>query len=287
MVSAFCPGHITCFFSPAGSAGGDILARGSLGAGIRISRGTHAEVRESSVTRFVMDGEEAELPVTRLVLEELAPGRCFEVNIRNELPCGEGFGMSAAGAIAVALCVANIVGASSERAYEAAHIAEIRGGGGLGDVSALTCLGHQPVRIREGLPPRGEVIATDVSFPALSLVVLGPKMHTGDTLSDPAVRNRISEAGRTALSDYLKSPSEFSLYSLSNSFSDACGVESKEVSAALSVLHDAGYPAAMCMLGNSIFTDAPTDVIRDLLGEDAGIYVCDSTDQPADITRKA
>ena len=70
-------------------------------------------------------------------------------------------------------------------------------------------------------------------------------------------------------------------------FSAASGVESPEVSAALKELHDAGYPAAMCMLGNSIFTDAPTDVIRDLLGDDAGIYVCDSTDRPAEITRKA
>ena len=25
-VSAFCPGHITCFFSPAGNAGGDLLS---------------------------------------------------------------------------------------------------------------------------------------------------------------------------------------------------------------------------------------------------------------------
>ena len=287
MVSAFCPGHITCFFSPAGNAGGDILSRGSLGAGIRISRGTHAEVHESSADRFVMNGREAELPVTRAVLEELAPGRSFEVNIRNELPCGEGFGMSASGAIAVALCAAEIVGASAERAFEAAHAADIRGGGGLGDVSALTCLGHQPVRVREGLPPRGEVIATDVMFPALSLVVLGPKMHTGDTLSNPAVRERIAESGRAALSEYLKDPSEFSLYSISNRFAAASGVESPEVSAALTELHDAGYPAAMCMLGNSIFTDAPTDVIRDLLGDDAGIYVCDSTDRPAEITRKA
>ena len=287
MVSAFCPGHITCFFSPAGNAGGDILSRGSLGAGIRASRGTHAEVRESSATRFVMDGKETDLPVTRLVLEELAPGCSFEVNIRNELPCGEGFGMSASGAVAVALCVAEIVGASAERAFEAAHIADIRGGGGLGDVSALTCLGHQPVRVREGLPPRGEVIATDVYFPALNLVVLGPKMHTGDTLRDPAVRDRIAAVGKAALSDYLKDPSEFSLYSISNEFSAACGVESREVSSALSKMHEAGYPAAMCMLGNSIFTDAPADVIRDILGDDAGIYVCDSTDQPAEITRKA
>ena len=112
-------------------------------------------------------------------------------------------------------------------------------------------------------------------------------MHTGDTLSNPAVRERIAESGRAALSEYLKDPSEFSLYSISNRFSAASGVESLEVSAALTELHDAGYPAAMCMLGNSIFTDAPTDVIRDLLGDDAGIYVCDSTDRPAEITRKA
>ena len=97
----------------------------------------------------------------------------------------------------------------------------------------------------------------------------------------------IQKAGRSAVSEYLESPSTELLFSLSNKFSEETGLECEAVSTAISELRSAGYHAAMCMLGNSIFTDAPTDVIRDLLGDDAGIYVCDSTDRPAEITRKA
>ena len=286
MVSAFCPGHITCFFTPAGDLSADLLSRGSLGAGIRTSLGAFADVHERSGTRTVMDGSETDLPVTSRVLELLAPGRGFDVSVENGLPCGEGFGMSAAGAVAVALAVADICGIGKQEAFEAAHKAEILGGGGLGDVSALYCLGHQPVRVKEGIPPYGEVIPTGVEFKQLTLAVLGPKMHTGSVLSDPVRVSAISNAGRRAVKEYLVKPDLGKLYGLSNRFSVEAGVECAEVSDALSKLHAEGYRAAMCMLGNSIFTDAPETEAESLLGPGANIFSCSSTDKSAGITHR-
>lgn len=287
MASAFCPGHITCFFTPAGDPSADLLMRGSLGAGIRTSLGASAEVSERSGTRTVMDGSECELAVTSHVLELLAPGRGFDVSVENGLPCGEGFGMSAAGAVAVALAVADICGTDRQAAFEAAHKAEILGGGGLGDVSALYCLGHQPVRVKEGIPPYGKVISTGVVFSHLTVAVLGPKIHTGSVLGDPVRSAAISDAGSRAVADYLGRPGLDALYALSNRFSAEAGVECAEVSGALAKLHAEGFRAAMCMLGNSIFTDATEEEAESLLGPKARVFACASTDRGAELTRRA
>lgn len=289
MSSAFSPGHITCFFAPAGDTSGDMLRRGSLGAGIRISLGAEVEVTERAGKGIhaTMDMAEASLPVTESVISRLAPERGFDITIKNGLPCGQGFGMSAAGAIAVAMAVAGITGADRQTALEAAHMAEIEGGGGLGDVSAICCLAHQPVRVKEGIPPYGEVVGTPVSFRRLTLAVLGPKMNTGITLSDPAVFKAISEAGRKAVSDYMQAPSTGSLFSVSNRFSREAGVESGEVTQAIAELRAHGLRAGMCMLGNSIFTEATPEEFIEIIGEGSPVFECASTDSAPGIIRKA
>lgn len=288
MIRAFCPGHITCFFSPAGGTRGNILERGSVGAGIRTSLGAYVEISERSDSKveITIDGKASDAPVTRWVLSNMAPGRGLEVTVEGELPNGEGFGMSASGAIATALGISEMLGLSEEDAFEVAHKADIMGGGGLGDVSALTCPVHQPVRIKEGLPPLGRVVGTDVKFDCLTLVVLGPKMHTGNVLSDPVRSTTISRAGVTALSDYVKKPAIDRLFGISNRFSEEIGLESRGVADAIADLRAEGYGAGMCMLGNSIFTDAPKDVVIECLGLSEGIYECASTDMPPHIIHK-
>lgn len=289
MVRAFCPGHITCFFSPAGDVCGDLLARGSVGAGIRTSLGAFVEVTERSDERvcIVIDGSSSDAPVTRHVLSDMAPDRGFDVIVEGQLPSGEGFGMSASGAIAVALCLSDILGLSKSKAYEAAHRADILGGGGLGDVVALTCHAHQPVRVKEGFPPLGHVVGTDVRFDRLTLAVLGPKMNTGHILGDPLVCETIRLAGSTAVNEYLRNPSVDRLFEISNRFSAETGLESREVFETIAHLREEGYNAGMCMLGNSIFTDAPPEIVTGRLGHSEGVFSCTSTDEPPYLTHRA
>ena len=110
-------------------------------------------------------------------------------------------------------------------------------------------------------------------------------MNTGKVLSDPETYSLIQNAGRSAVSEYLTSPDASLLFSLSNRFSAETGLECEAVKEAISKLHSEGYQAAMCMLGNSIFTDAPADVTESLLGTDA-VFSCGSTDSMPGITRK-
>jgi Predicted archaeal kinase (sugar kinase superfamily) len=285
MIKAYCPSHITCFFRPVESP--NILSKGSLGAGIRLESGTILDIDEKAGnTRIFINGEETEANITRSILEKMIPDRGFEVNIEIELPLGQGFGMSASGAVAMVLCAADIVGVDRHTAFVNAHIADIEGGGGLGDVAALMKEAHQPVRVRAGMPPDGEVIDTKMTFDKLTLAVLGPKLKTSSVLSDKECLRSLIAAGDYAMSDFLNDVSKEHLFSLSNRFSSSTGVEQKEVSQAMDRLRSREINVAMCMLGNSIFSEASEEEVKEILGEDIWTLSVRSTDRRADIIQK-
>ncbi|MDR3206044.1 MAG: pantothenate kinase [Candidatus Methanoplasma sp.] len=285
MTSAYCPAHITCFFRPVHSS--DVLSKGSEGAGIRLKAGTlvHAEETHGR-TRVFIDGVESEAKITKLALGYAAPGRNFEIHAVNDLPTGQGFGMSAAGAVAAALCAAESEGGTREEAFRAAHAADIVGGGGLGDVSGILCEHHQPTRIKAGLPPIGRAVDSGAEFPVLTVAVLGSKMSTAEVLGNKDICSALEAEGAAALAEYKRGMSVDSLFRTSNAFSKASGVETAEASEAIRRLNAAGIRAAMCMLGNSIFTDAPMDAVKDVLGE-VFARETSSTADPAAIIRKA
>ncbi|MDR1404348.1 MAG: pantothenate kinase [Candidatus Methanoplasma sp.] len=283
MISAFCPAHITCFFDPVRSH--DILRSGSKGAGIRLRNGTTVHTDEIiGSTRVMINGVEDTAEVTRHVLSILAPGRNFEVDVHCDLPMGQGFGMSASGAVAAALCAAETAGESRAAAFSAAHSAEVICGGGLGDVAGLMHEGDVPLRVTEGLPPAGEIIDTGLEFRNMTLAVLGPKISTGEVLRDENRLKRISAAGSTAMHDFRNGMAKGLLFGVSNRFSSDAGLRVSAVSDAIRLLECNGISSAMCMLGNSIFIDAPVKEAKEILGN-AETYSTASTGEPARIIR--
>jgi pantoate kinase len=261
--------------------------KGSEGAGIRLKAGTTVCMEEvRGRTRVFIDGIESEAKITKLALGYVSPWRTFEVHVDNALPTGQGFGMSAAGAVAAALCASDVEGKSREDAFNAAHMADITGGGGLGDVSGLLSELHQPTRTAAGLPPAGKVVDSGIEFPLLTVAVLGSKMSTAEVISDKNRCSKLESNGAVALSEYRKKMDVESLFRVSNVFSVASGVEAPEVSDAIRKLSAAGIRAAMCMLGNSIFADAPKDAVEDVLGDVPAVETS-STALPAEVTRKA
>lgn len=285
MTSAFCPAHITCFFRPAASE--NTLKSGSRGVGIRLKAGTSVHVEEiTGKTKIFIDGRKDTAKITKYVLEHMAPDRCFEVNAECGVPPGQGFGMSASGAIAAALCVSEITGKSRAEAFETAHAAEVICGGGLGDVSGLMHEGDVPIRIRAGLPPRGQVIDAGISFGRVTFVVLGPKLSTASVLGDDSKVRRLCEAGDAAMSHFLKNTTKDSLFSISNKFSSEAQIRSQKVNDTMLALEQGGIRSSMCMLGNSIFTDASEEEVRIILGDENMIFGSVSTAEPAHIIQK-
>ena len=271
MTTAFCPGHITCFFQPVRTK--DVLTTGSRGVGIRTSKGTTVTLEERSDDRLVitMDGKDADCPVTGSAVR-MVSGRGYDITIDNDLPVGYGFGMSASGSIAAALCAARFEDASIQKAFESAHVAEVMNGGGLGDVSAIMCPSHVPVRKVAGLPPYGEVVDSGISFDRLYLKVLGGPLNTGCTLSNHDTSDKIARFGSKAVDTFLEKPSAESLFNLSVGFSGSVGLETPQIIAEIQKLPRAG----MCMLGHSVFTDHEAD----------GYIECSSTDRMPFICRE-
>ena len=281
MTYRFCPGHVSCVFQPFPSS--DPVKAGSRGFGIRLSLGAHctAEPRSDREIRITIDGIECQAPVTRHAVLSLAGDTGFDISISNDLPVSQGFGMSAAGALSAALCVCDHLGLSEHDAVVAAHSADVCCGGGLGDVVAIAECCDLPIRMLPGIPPHGRMDGLNHHIDRMTLAVLGQKMVTGSVLGDQTMMDRIREVSERAMDAFLEERTVDALYRQSNMFSSQSGLESDQLRAALEILHSEGYHAGMCMLGNSVFTDASGNVVKDLLGlDEADVFVCSSYPDP-------
>jgi pantoate kinase len=271
MTVAFSQGHVTCIFRPVRTD--DPRTTGSRGIGMRLERGAWAAVEErrDGKTVIAINGKEGGADVTGRIVPILAPGRGFDISVTTELPVSQGFGMSAAGTIAAGLCICEILGTDPERAYDAAHIAEVQGGGGLGDVAGIMCDGPIAVRTVEGIPSHNKMFGTGEEK-SIVLAVVGGTMATKDVLRNSMTMERIIAAG-----DELVRPPfpccDRDLVCLSRDFSSLTGLETPEVSAALAAVPMAG----MCMLGNSIFALCRKDAVADAL-PDADVIGCFTTE---------
>ena len=266
MTTAFCPGHVSCVFQPVTSF--DAMCTGSRGIGIRLNKGATATVeeRDDGVVNIYLDGTQEIAHITRMVAENLAPGRGFDIRIENDLPVSQGFGMSAAGALAAGLCIADMTGRSRSDAFKAAHVAEVMGGGGLGDVAAIVAGGDIPVRTVAGFPPFGRVENADFTIDHLTLVVIGGELRTDSVLGDPFTLKKVREAAGESMDSFIMDPSYENLFDVSNAFSSKSGLESPAVRRAIGRLMGAGHRAGMCMLGNSLFTDASEKEVWAMFG---------------------
>lgn len=266
MISAFCPGHVSCVFQPMTSL--DAMSAGSRGIGIRLNKGCTATVepRDDSVVNIYLDGSMSVAHITRMAVEKLAPGKGFDIRIVNDLPVSQGFGMSAAGAIAAGLCVADLMGLSRSDAFIAAHAAEVMGGGGLGDVAAIVAGSDIPVRTVPGIPPFGKVVNAGFRMEKLTLGVIGGELRTESVLGDPEALRKVRDAAIGCMDMFMQDPSQDMLFEASNRFSSESGLESPAIRRTIQRLRDRGYRAGMCMLGNSVFTDAPESELWSILG---------------------
>ena len=286
MIAAFCPGHITCFFHPVRSY--DPMQAGSIGVGIKLSKGAKVSLEERSDDKIItiMDGTECDCGITKAAIREIDRTRGYNVIIENDLPVGQGFGMSAAGSLAAALCACEAAGKGIEEAFGAAHRSEIAGGGGYGDVSGIRGRSHVPIRSIAGLPPFGKVINSGLRMKNVTVAVLGTPLNTGDTLSNKETVAKIQEYGSRMVTDFIERSSIELLFDYSKEFSEAIGLETQEMKKALSELRKEGN-AGMCMLGHSIFTDLSVKKTKEILGDDVLITECHSVGSLPRIVRKS
>lgn len=254
---AFCPGHITGFFEMCRHE--DVLHTGSRGAGFSIALGAESRVvMEDGPGKLdiFINGARAKARVTEHAVKELLGDEKLNIKIFTtfQLPISQGFGMSAAGTLATALALSELLGLGEDAAYEAAHTAEVQCGTGLGDIAALRT-GGMEMRVKEGLPPAGEVTRLAGSFDMV-LARVGPNIETPTVLRDPEKVAMMNKAGADAMKRFVEDPDVHNLFHQSERFMNNSGLLTVDVRKALDGMGNENR-GAMCMVGNSIFASGP------------------------------
>ena len=252
-VKAFCPGHITGFFQICEHR--DPMRSGSRGAGMCVSLGATSTVRMEEGNGEVIisiNGKEGNAPVTVAAVSRVILDRSVDVYVdtKLDLPQGQGFGTSAAGALSAAHATSEILKLPFRVALRAAHEAELMNRTGLGDVAALS-RGGLTFRRKEGLPPYG-VIDRINAEPEVVLCVIGSPLPTPKVLGDAEKRKAVNEVGKDCVKRMALSPTLATLMKLSREFATRTGLATREVEEAIKAAEDYG-PASMAMLGNSVF----------------------------------
>jgi len=274
--TAFAPGHISAFFEPHYDE--NIERSGSRGAGINLSLGAFSEVTVSRSTkqdiRVYINDKETDARVTKLALRNIIKDSSLKVTvkIKQELPEGQGFGMSAASSLSASYALSSLLGLSKIDAIKAAHSAEVQLRTGLGDVIA-SAFGGIEVRREPGLPPWGfiEHIVGDYK---IVLCVIGEKIETKRILNDENKLNVIKNYGRYCTKKLLENPSIENMIRLSRYFAEKTELIRDDVMEALNAASFHGL-AGMCMLGNSIFAIGKTEELKNTLSSFGKVYVCD------------
>ncbi len=199
---AFAPAHVTGLFA-VHDVPDDPLRKGSRGAGWCIQRGAWAAVAPADATTVTINGEASDASVTCDALQRLAPDDPVAVDIRLDLPPGQGFGMSAAGTLAACLAATSELDLEPEHALEVTHAAEVTHGTGLGDAIG-SWFGGGELRLKPGAPPHGWAMQVhppeDTEF---LFCVQGDRIDTGAIITDEDWKTRTRRHGDEAVDRLL------------------------------------------------------------------------------------
>jgi pantoate kinase len=252
---AFAPAHVTGLFAPRLSAR-DPRARGSVGAGIVLDVGVTARARlESSSRPSVQLGSDvgSDLPISLDVARRLLRERPVHlvVKLRHDLPVGQGFGMSAAGALATAQAAGRVLGIPPRESIAVAHLADLFGRGGLGGVAAILGGGFE-IRRRPGIPPWGSVEHARFPYPVV-VGWTGAPLPSPSLLGDEALRARASRAAAAGLRRLLRAPTADRLLTESERFTDAMDLEDDRLRRVIVRLRAPDVRVGQAMFGRSFF----------------------------------
>ena len=255
MARAFAPAHVTGVFSPS-RFDRDPRARGSVGAGIVLEVGVEAAARwrPGGVPRLRFRSDSRlPLPISRDVARRLVGRRrgTLEVDLVHHLPIGQGFGMSAAGAVATGLAVARVLGRTRREAAEAANLADLLGGGGLGGVASILGGGLE-VRVRPGVPPFGRVVHSTFPFP-IFLALVGPPIPSPALLRDPEFLDRVRAAAAPELAALTRSADPQALLEAAERFGVALDLAPPALARTISALRSRDLRVAQAMFGRSLY----------------------------------
>lgn len=260
---AFSPAHITGFFqifdrSP------DPLRVGSKGAGVSVSSGvtTSVLVKKSSENSFkiTINGHAAKpAAVSRRVVKHFLSmvGGSYRILVAHhvDVPIGQGFGASGAGALSSALALNEAFNLNLTRleAAQVAHIAEVKCNTGLGTVIGET-FGGLEIRLKPGAPGVGKIRKIPVSQDYVVVCLHSRPMSTKSIITNVNYRRNINNIGSGLGAELAAHPTPANFMKISRKFAEHLGLISSRLRTILDETDKAGLTFSMAVLGESIFT---------------------------------
>jgi len=275
---AFAPGHITGFFVIK-DRHKDVRKKGSLGAGICLSKGaiTAVNIKKSSQQKIVvfLNNKKSISNTTRFVAKKILGEKKYHVVIKSilQLPAYQGFGMSGAGALSTGLALnkALKLNLPFNEIVEIAHESEIFNKTGLGDVISQS-VGGIEIRVKEGLPPYGEIKRIKWNHDIV-LCVLGRGIKTRAVLNNQGYRKKINRYGNVCVKKMIKKASIENLFNLSYDFAMKTGLANKRIIRIIEEANKYGT-SSQAMLGNSVFAIGDTEKLVRVLKNFGDVCVC-------------
>ncbi len=131
----------------------------------------------------------------------------YRIEVKLDLPTSQGFGMSAAGLVAVAYAFRELTGRGLSGQYlRLCHRIERLHGSGLGDVLGISAGGVE-IRLQAGAPGAS---GRALGFPCPQRILLAwqpfEKRHTSKYIDDPNWQKKISRAGNSAVNSMKNKP---------------------------------------------------------------------------------
>lgn len=250
VANAYAPGSVTTIFAPQAEPQG-----GSLGVSCAIEDGVEATVYSSgSDSTIYLDSERTTFEPVERVLQRF--DTTADVLLSSSIPIGYGFGTSGAATLATALAAneAFDLGRTREECVEAAHLAEVEAGTGLGDVF-VQANGGLVWNVGNG------VQQADVEAPIEYTALDG--IATDAVLGDDRTLEQVRECGQNSLSRFSPDGSMRELFELSWDFAQQTDLATDRVVREVQRVEHEGGSASMAMLGETIVATGVQDVLEE------------------------
>ena len=266
---AFCPAHVTGFFTAELENRKKPELIGSLGAGFSMQEGVTTTVKarpktENDDADFLLNinGYKSEnTQVSEFMINEFLKmvDQKYFIEVFHEIPIPVGYGLGCSGAVALSLGIALNQALetklSKTQVGQIAHNAEIKCQTGLGDVLASYHGGFE-IRTKGGAPGIGAVQKIKTNSTDVIMICFSPvstKQFLNERLSS------INGLGGKMVKELLKSKDCNEFQDMSIKFAKYVQVITPRMDNVIQELHDNGIKCGVALFGETVFSLIPAE----------------------------
>ncbi|KAG2472947.1 MAG: Pantoate kinase, archaeal [Nitrosopumilales archaeon] len=267
---AFCPAHVTGFFTAELENKESPELIGSLGAGFSMQEGVTTTVRARLKTKYDdsnfqlnINGYKSDnTQVSEFMINEFLNIVNYEyfIEVFHDIPIPVGYGLGCSGAVALSLGIAlnQALGTklSKTQVGQIAHNAEIKCRTGLGDVLASYHGGFE-IRTKSGAPGIGAIQKIKTNSSDVIIICFSP-ISTKEFLNERL--SSINGLGGKMVKELLKSKDCNEFQDMSIKFAKYVEVITPRMNEVINELHENGIKCGVALFGETIFSLISSDM---------------------------